>query len=1188
MKKILLIALFLATQLFAAPYPTMKTGIGGIPVWGAGGTYQLNEHVTHLDVLYRAIAPFTAGGAFVPANWVEQSDNLNREAAASVTDRTLLVWDGTTGDDVLGTGVTLSIIDVMSGLTQLNVDNLRLDGNSISSQNVNGDITLDPNGTGKVVVNSDLDVLGTITQISLASLAVTNATIIVNDTGNQATADANDAGIIVEMSDATDAQIGYDSTCATRFQSGEVGSLDCSVNETVAQSLTNKELGNTAVIDTDLVLDMITTSKASRPCPQMTLAQRDLLTAVNGSCIYNTTTNKLNIYNGTTWVAAGGGIDLWATTTVFNLEDVVHESNKIYRAIIAHTSGVFAADLAANRWVELSDDLSRLGASTDEGIVRFDGLTGDIVQDSSVTIDDSGNITTSGTITTGLTQNSVVFAGALGVLAEDNTNFTFNDGTDTLNVTGILTVDNLSLNGNVISSTDTNGNVVVTPDGLGVLATDNLSLDGNTLASTDVNGNLILDANGTGQLSFLDFLLMPHLADPASSPAAASSNLFFKADEVLHDMDENGVVNPVDNRNSNDILANRSFEKSYGATTAGWTGLVGAATTATISGVASCAPGQGDQCVQIAPIAQTFTYTQNINCDTSDGKQIGFSGWVKAGYQTEICALKAGVVDESSCLTTPADDKWTKRTTTMFATSGDTCGVQVRSTAAVSGLATFDGFKFELDPIKSATKAVVEHYRTSDPQGYGSTNTLIPYFKATPDYTSISSSGVIANDSTNGWSFTASRKVNLSISGDIGSTVGGYIGITKNSTALTTSILSETDEKVIALGYESIGGAPISMSGSDILLEAGDVIRFHAHTAITLGGGSQYTSVSFSASYQEEVMATNTNSGLTPWTDDGAITIGAVTTPPTKGTVTTDSMKWRRVGDSMEIQFVFEKSAGGANGSGTYLWQIPSGYTIDTTKIAMSVAAQNDVNIGSGFVSTSISGQATVSRTAVFATYDTTHFQMISDSGTDDNLEFVGSANLGMGTNAQIRYSGKVTLPIVEFAAAATFPVYIPFGKPCLIRDVQTGGTNGANVTANTIHTLTLNTVGAHCGFAKLSANQVNLVPGEYKVCGKYAVNEVSRHRGYFYGAGASGYGNGGVNSAINFAGGDMNQSSFCRVFEISVAEAFELRVWAQDTKTNGFGYSMDFASGGGSSGLPAGDNEIYAELEITMIKGAD
>jgi hypothetical protein len=40
----------------------------------------------------------------------------------------------------------------------LNVDNIRIDGNTISSTDTNGDITLDPDGTGKVYVPSQLDV----------------------------------------------------------------------------------------------------------------------------------------------------------------------------------------------------------------------------------------------------------------------------------------------------------------------------------------------------------------------------------------------------------------------------------------------------------------------------------------------------------------------------------------------------------------------------------------------------------------------------------------------------------------------------------------------------------------------------------------------------------------------------------------------------------------------------------------------------------------------------------------------------------------------------------------------------------------------------------------------------------------------------------------------------------------------
>jgi hypothetical protein len=45
-----------------------------------------------------------------------------------------------------------------------------------------------------------------------------------------------------------------------------------------------------------------------------------------------------------------------------------------------------------------SGDVVGPGSSTDEAITRFDGTTGKLVQNSSVTIDDSGNISTSGTV----------------------------------------------------------------------------------------------------------------------------------------------------------------------------------------------------------------------------------------------------------------------------------------------------------------------------------------------------------------------------------------------------------------------------------------------------------------------------------------------------------------------------------------------------------------------------------------------------------------------------------------------------------------------------------------------------------------------------------------------------------------------------------------------------------------------
>jgi len=52
-----------------------------------------------------------------------------------------------------GSWVKLLNVGVVSGVTQLDVDNLRLDANTLSSTNTNGNITLAPNGTGRVEVS---------------------------------------------------------------------------------------------------------------------------------------------------------------------------------------------------------------------------------------------------------------------------------------------------------------------------------------------------------------------------------------------------------------------------------------------------------------------------------------------------------------------------------------------------------------------------------------------------------------------------------------------------------------------------------------------------------------------------------------------------------------------------------------------------------------------------------------------------------------------------------------------------------------------------------------------------------------------------------------------------------------------------------------------------------------------------
>lgn len=83
----------------------------------------------------------------------------NNSISVTTLNASLLISANGTGVvDIQSAMTTLGqVITGVVGITgQLNIDNLRLDGNVISSTSLNGDISLTPNGTGKVITGAQL------------------------------------------------------------------------------------------------------------------------------------------------------------------------------------------------------------------------------------------------------------------------------------------------------------------------------------------------------------------------------------------------------------------------------------------------------------------------------------------------------------------------------------------------------------------------------------------------------------------------------------------------------------------------------------------------------------------------------------------------------------------------------------------------------------------------------------------------------------------------------------------------------------------------------------------------------------------------------------------------------------------------------------------------------------------------
>lgn len=141
-----------------------------------------------------------------------------------------------------------------------------LDGVNVEQTSIDVDDSNNVTGINNLTVSGDLTVNGTTTSVNSDTLDVTDANITVNKGGNQSSADLDNAGITVEMSDATNVELGYDSTTTSKFKIGEVGDTREVLTTTHNQSISNKtidvdvntvsniEVDNlkTGVVETDL------------------------------------------------------------------------------------------------------------------------------------------------------------------------------------------------------------------------------------------------------------------------------------------------------------------------------------------------------------------------------------------------------------------------------------------------------------------------------------------------------------------------------------------------------------------------------------------------------------------------------------------------------------------------------------------------------------------------------------------------------------------------------------------------------------------------------------------------------------------------------------------------------------------------------------------------------------------------
>lgn len=373
--------------------------------------------------------------------------------------------DHTAGTVTAGSAL---IVDGDSKLDVLNVDNLTFNGNSITTTDPNGNLILTPNGTGNVVLDG----------VNWPQTAGTSGYFLTTDGTNQSSwvQVIQATGFEIEsVLDDTTPQLG--------------GNLD--VNGNTITSVSGGNITITPDTTGSVVLDGQSWPQADGSAGEYLktngAGQLSWNAIPSGSFSIAGDTGTDTFTTGDTLTFEGGtGITTSITNDKVTISsDITQYTNTNARAAISATDTGGDGSLSYN---SATGVITYTGPSATEVRAHFTAGAGITINTGVVSISD-------GAIANAKLTNSSVTIGTTELEL----------GASSTSLAGIteLTVDNLNVNGNEISSTNLNGNISLNPDGTGTVSVNNSRVTGvaEPVDGTDAANKAYVDNAVTG-LSF--------------------------------------------------------------------------------------------------------------------------------------------------------------------------------------------------------------------------------------------------------------------------------------------------------------------------------------------------------------------------------------------------------------------------------------------------------------------------------------------------------------------------------------------------------------------------------------------------------------------------------------------------------------------------------------------------------------